>query len=103
MRKQSLFIQQNVFPSPLTEDVIMFCPSTFSFIQILKEERIALKDSDKADFGLSNTANSGALYLIPQLQSKEFCQLSNIFRILNGIDKKKTQSNNEHPENNANT
>ena len=55
----AIFIEQNVLPSPLTEEVIISvldpAPDCFLY-KNCKEERIALKDSDKADLGLSNTA-----------------------------------------------
>jgi hypothetical protein len=53
----AILSEQNVFPSPLTEDVSInvLVPSIFCFLyKNCKEERMALKDSESADFGLSN-------------------------------------------------
>ena len=54
----AIFKEQNVFPSPLTDEVniSVFDPSILCFLyKNCNEERIALNDSESADFGLSKT------------------------------------------------
>src|SRR5690606_21423918 len=53
------FIEQNVLPSPLTDEVIINVLEPVTFIFLYKncnEDLTALKDSARADFGCSNTA-----------------------------------------------
>ena len=66
----AILIEQNVFPSPLIEEVsiIVLEPSMLCFLyKNCNEERIALKDSDNADFGRSKTAKLLSECFIPTI------------------------------------
>ena len=61
-------IEQNVFPSPLTEEVNIkiFAPSFCCFLYInCNEERMALNDSAKGDLGFSKTDKLFSVFFFP--------------------------------------
>ena len=62
------FIEQNVLPSPLTDEVNIkiLAPSFSCFLyKNCNEERIALKDSANGDFGFSKTAKLFVVFFLP--------------------------------------
>ena len=66
-------MQQNVLPSPPTEEVSInvFVPATNCLLyKNCKEDRTALKDSANADFGFSKTDKLLSVFLTPITPSK---------------------------------